>query len=42
LLRLDRRDEANAAFRRALELATAPAERAFLTRRIEETGGTPD
>jgi RNA polymerase sigma-70 factor (ECF subfamily) len=35
LRRLDRDDEAAAAYRRALELATNPAERSFLTRRLE-------
>ncbi len=36
LRRLDRREEAGAAYRRALELATNPAERNFLERRISE------
>jgi RNA polymerase sigma-70 factor, ECF subfamily len=36
LRRLDRRDEAADAYRRALELSTNPAERAFLRRRITE------
>jgi RNA polymerase sigma-70 factor (ECF subfamily) len=36
LRRLDRRDEAAAAYERALELATNPVERAFLQRRLSE------
>ena len=36
LRRLDRRDEAAEAYRRALELATNPVERAFLEARIRE------
>ena len=36
LRRLDRRDEAEAAYRRALELVTNEAERAFLERRLRE------
>jgi RNA polymerase sigma-70 factor, ECF subfamily len=36
LRRLDRRDEAAAAYRRALELTTNGAERAFLERRLRE------
>jgi RNA polymerase sigma-70 factor, ECF subfamily len=40
LRRLDRLDEARAAFERALELAQAEPERRFLRRRIEEVGGT--
>lgn len=36
LRRLERRDEAATAYRRALELTTNPAERAFLQRRIAE------
>ena len=36
LRRLDRRDEAAAAYRRALELATNPQERAFLQLRLRE------
>jgi len=36
LRRLGRHDEARAAYRRALELATAAPERRFLTRRLEE------
>jgi RNA polymerase sigma-70 factor (ECF subfamily) len=36
LRRLGRRDEARAAYRRALELATATPERRFLARRLEE------
>jgi RNA polymerase sigma-70 factor (ECF subfamily) len=36
LRRLDRREEAAAAYRRALELATNPSERAFLERRLSE------
>ena len=35
LRRLDRRNEAAAAYRRALQLATHPAERSFLERRLE-------
>jgi RNA polymerase sigma-70 factor, ECF subfamily len=37
LRRLDRLDEAAAAYRRAAELTANPAERAFLERRLEET-----
>jgi predicted RNA polymerase sigma factor len=37
---LDRLDEARTAFERALERATAEAERRFLRGRIEEVGGT--
>jgi RNA polymerase sigma-70 factor, ECF subfamily len=37
LRRLDRDDEARAAYRRALDLATSTPERRFLTRRLEET-----
>ena len=37
LVRLDRRAPAREAYRRALELATAPAERRFLERRLEAT-----
>ncbi|MGH2762728.1 MAG: RNA polymerase sigma factor [Thermoleophilaceae bacterium] len=40
LRRLDRLDEARAAFERALELATAEPERRFLRGRIQEVGGT--
>jgi RNA polymerase sigma-70 factor (ECF subfamily) len=40
LRRLDRRDEAAASYRRALELASEPVERAFLERRLAEAGGT--
>ena len=36
LRRLDRRDEAAAAYERAAELATTDAERRYLSRRIEE------
>ena len=36
LRRLDRRDEAAAAYRRALTLVTSPAERSFLERRLAE------
>jgi predicted RNA polymerase sigma factor len=36
LRRLDRLDEAAAAYRQALELAEAPAERSFLERRLAE------
>jgi len=36
LRRLGRHDEARAAYRRALELATSTPERRFLTRRLEE------
>jgi RNA polymerase sigma-70 factor (ECF subfamily) len=39
LARLDRREEAAAAFRRALELATRPVERSMLERRLREVGG---
>jgi RNA polymerase sigma-70 factor (ECF subfamily) len=38
LRRLDRRTEAAAAYREALELATTDAERRYLTRRLEEMG----
>jgi predicted RNA polymerase sigma factor len=38
LRRLGRDDEARAAYRRALELATSTAERRFLTRRLELLG----
>jgi RNA polymerase sigma-70 factor, ECF subfamily len=41
LRRLDRLDEARAAFERALELATAEPERRFLRGRIREVGGVP-
>nr|MDP9341118.1 RNA polymerase subunit sigma-24 [Actinomycetota bacterium] len=41
LRRLDRRDEAADAYRRALDLATNPAERRFLARRLAEVGGSP-
>jgi RNA polymerase sigma-70 factor (ECF subfamily) len=37
LRRLNRRDEARAAYLRALELAPSDTERRFLTRRLEET-----
>jgi RNA polymerase sigma-70 factor (ECF subfamily) len=37
LRRLGRRDDAHASYRRALELATNPAERRFLERRVAET-----
>jgi RNA polymerase sigma-70 factor (ECF subfamily) len=40
LRRLDRLDEARAAFERALELARAEPERRFLQSRIQEVGGT--
>jgi RNA polymerase sigma-70 factor (ECF subfamily) len=40
LRRLDRLDEARAAFERALELAQAEPERRFLRSRIQELGGT--
>jgi RNA polymerase sigma-70 factor, ECF subfamily len=36
LSRLERRDEARAAYQRALELTSNPAERAFLERRLDE------
>jgi RNA polymerase sigma-70 factor (ECF subfamily) len=36
LRRLDRADEARAAYVRALELVSNPAERRFLERRLEE------
>ena len=35
LARVGRRDEARAAFARALELAAVPAERRFLERRVD-------
>jgi predicted RNA polymerase sigma factor len=38
LQRAARREEAAAAYRRALELATNPVERAFLDRRLNELG----
>jgi RNA polymerase sigma-70 factor (ECF subfamily) len=38
LRRLDRRPEAAAAYRRALDLTTNPVERAFLTHRLTEVG----
>ncbi|HXF73815.1 MAG TPA: RNA polymerase sigma factor [Actinomycetota bacterium] len=38
LRRLGRAEEAAASYRRALDLATNPAERAFLERRLEEVG----
>jgi RNA polymerase sigma-70 factor (ECF subfamily) len=40
LRRLDRRDEAAAAYRRAAELTTTDAERRYLDRRLEELGVT--
>jgi RNA polymerase sigma-70 factor, ECF subfamily len=39
LRRLDRADEAAAAYRRALELVVSDAERSFLERRLAEVGG---
>jgi RNA polymerase sigma-70 factor (ECF subfamily) len=42
LRRLDRGPEAAEAYRRALGLATNPAERTFLAKRIAEVGGTLD
>jgi RNA polymerase sigma-70 factor (ECF subfamily) len=36
LRRLGREDEARAAYRRALDLATSPPERRFLSRRLEQ------
>jgi RNA polymerase sigma-70 factor (ECF subfamily) len=39
LRRLERRAEAAAAYRRALELATQPAERSFLERRLDTVSG---
>ena len=39
LRRLDRPDEAEAAYRRAIELATNPTERAFLERRLADLAG---
>jgi len=39
LRRLDRRDDARAAYVRALELATNPSERSFLERRLAEIDG---
>jgi len=41
LRRLDRRAEAADAYRRALDLATNPAERRFLERRLAEVSGRP-
>jgi RNA polymerase sigma-70 factor, ECF subfamily len=41
LRRLDRRQEAAAAYRRALELARTDTERRFLTRRLRETSDAP-
>ncbi len=38
LRRLDRSDEARAAYRRAIELVRSDAERAFLERRLAELG----
>jgi RNA polymerase sigma-70 factor (ECF subfamily) len=40
LMRLERREEALEAYRRAAELATAPAEREFLARRIAEASAS--
>jgi RNA polymerase sigma-70 factor (ECF subfamily) len=40
LRRLDRRAEAAVAYRRALDLATSPAERRFLERRLAEVGNS--
>jgi RNA polymerase sigma-70 factor (ECF subfamily) len=40
LRRLGRRDEAAAAYRRALELVRQEPERRFLERRLAEVGGT--
>jgi RNA polymerase sigma-70 factor (ECF subfamily) len=42
LRRLDRREEAAAAYARALERARGETERAFLTRRLEELGESDD
>jgi RNA polymerase sigma-70 factor (ECF subfamily) len=42
LRRLGRRDEAQAAYERALELAANPVERTFLERRLAELGGPSD
>jgi len=42
LRRLGRTPEAVEAYRRALALATNPAERTFLARRIEESGAKPE
>jgi RNA polymerase sigma-70 factor (ECF subfamily) len=39
LRRLDRQQEATAAYRRAIELAGNPVERAFLERRLAEVAG---
>jgi len=39
LRRVERRDEALAAYRRAIELAPSDGERRFLSRRVEELGG---
>jgi RNA polymerase sigma-70 factor, ECF subfamily len=41
LRRLDRRDEAEHAYRRALELATNPTERGYLERRLTELSALP-
>jgi RNA polymerase sigma-70 factor (ECF subfamily) len=41
LRRLDRRDEAAASYRRALELVTNPTEVAYLERRLREVTGEP-
>jgi RNA polymerase sigma-70 factor, ECF subfamily len=38
LRRLDRRQEASVAYRRALQLTTNPLERAFLERRLRQVG----
>jgi RNA polymerase sigma-70 factor (ECF subfamily) len=38
LRRLERNDEAEEAYRRALELVTNPVERRFLERRLDEVG----
>jgi len=41
LRRLERRPEAERAYRRALELADSPPERAFLELRLAELAGQP-
>jgi RNA polymerase sigma-70 factor (ECF subfamily) len=41
LRRLDRPAEAAGAYRRALALATNPAQRSFLERRLAEVGAPP-
>ena len=41
LRRLERREEAIAAYRRALELTPSPVEQSFLERRLAEIDGGP-